>query len=284
MQDSGKTELLVEAAKEEMDLKDRRLNHTFVVCAYGESPYLEECIESLEDQSVGSHIIISTSTPNDYIKGIAEKHDLKVYVNEGESGITQDWNFGLSRVNTKYATLAHQDDVYDGDYLRYVYVSLKKAKNPIIAFSDYYELRNGEKSADSTMLKIKRLMSLPLRLKFVRRSIILRRRLLGFGNLICCPSVTYVMDRIEQPLFENHFRSNEDWEAWEKLSKQTGDFVYVPAKLMSHRVHEGSTTFEMIQDDKRSSEDYEMFRKFWPGCIAKLLCRVYKKSEKYNGV
>ena len=53
------------------------LDHTFVVCAYKESPYLEECINSLEKQKVKSNIIISTSTPNRYIEEIAKKHSFK---------------------------------------------------------------------------------------------------------------------------------------------------------------------------------------------------------------
>ena len=50
--------------------------HTFAVCAYGESPYLEECIESLKGQSIKSNILIATSTPNKYIKNIAEKYNV----------------------------------------------------------------------------------------------------------------------------------------------------------------------------------------------------------------
>ena len=50
--------------------------HTFAVCAYKESPYLEECIESLKGQSVRSNILIATSTPNEYIKNIAEKNNI----------------------------------------------------------------------------------------------------------------------------------------------------------------------------------------------------------------
>ncbi len=47
--------------------------HTFVVCAYKESKYLEECIMSLVNQEVKSHIIMVTSTPNEYISSMAEK-------------------------------------------------------------------------------------------------------------------------------------------------------------------------------------------------------------------
>ena len=65
--------------------------HTFAVCAYKESPYLEKCIESLLSQTVKSNIMIATSTPNNYISSIAEKYELPLIVNPGEGGITQDW-------------------------------------------------------------------------------------------------------------------------------------------------------------------------------------------------
>ena len=51
--------------------------HTFVVCAYKESQYLEECIQSVLNQNVKSKVIISTGTPNSYIKEIAEKYKLQ---------------------------------------------------------------------------------------------------------------------------------------------------------------------------------------------------------------
>ena len=38
--------------------------HTFAICAYKESKYLEECIRSLKKQTVETNIILVTSTPN----------------------------------------------------------------------------------------------------------------------------------------------------------------------------------------------------------------------------
>ena len=38
--------------------KDYSDKHTFVICAYKESAFLEECIESLEEQTVTSTIIM----------------------------------------------------------------------------------------------------------------------------------------------------------------------------------------------------------------------------------
>ena len=48
-------------------------DHSFAVCAYGESPYLDECLRSLVVQTVKSHIFIITSTPNPHIFSSAEK-------------------------------------------------------------------------------------------------------------------------------------------------------------------------------------------------------------------
>ena len=50
--------------------------HTFAICAYKESPYLEECIKSLKSQTVKSNIIIVTSTPNQFISDLSEKYHL----------------------------------------------------------------------------------------------------------------------------------------------------------------------------------------------------------------
>ena len=47
-------------------------NHTFVICAYKESQYLEECIESIKKQNVKSNVIMTTSTPIEFIEKIAQ--------------------------------------------------------------------------------------------------------------------------------------------------------------------------------------------------------------------
>ncbi len=68
---------------------EQKLCHTFAILAYKESPYLEECIQSVLGQSVKSAVYISTSTPSPYISGLAEKYGLPLYINEKEPGIWQ---------------------------------------------------------------------------------------------------------------------------------------------------------------------------------------------------
>ena len=86
--------------------------HTFVICAYQESKYLEECIRSLMRQTVKSEILMATSTPNAFVKKLSEKYGIPLYINTGERGITQDWNFAYRQARTPLVTIAHQDDVY----------------------------------------------------------------------------------------------------------------------------------------------------------------------------
>lgn len=256
--------------------------HTFAICAYKESPYLEECILSLKGQTVKSRIIMVTSTPNNYIEEMAGKYQIPCYINNGEHGITQDWNFGYRCADSKYVTIAHQDDIYDRDYLETALGALQESKKPLIFFSDYYEVRNGKKVADNRLLRVKRVMLLPLRIRRLQRSVWVRRRILSFGSPICCPSVTFAAENLPAPVFKNHFRACEDWEAWERISRLKGEFVYSPKRLMGHRIHAESETSAIIGDHKRSGEEYEMYCKFWPKWFAGALCRAYAGGQESN--
>ena len=259
-------------------------NHSFVICAYEESPFLEKCIQSILGQTLRSKVILITSTPNQYISQIAKNYKIEYVINHSESGMVQDWNFGLSQANTKYVTLAHQDDVYSKNYTLEIIKDLERAKHPLIAFTDYQEIRNDNITKTNTMLKIKRIMLLPLKLRVFHNSRLVRRVILSFGCPICCPSVTFVKENLPEQVFQVGYRSCEDWQAWEKLSKLKGEFIYCTKTIMYHRIHAESATTAIIGDNVRTIEDYDMFRKFWPKAIAKVLAKLYAKSEQSNDI
>ena len=258
--------------------------HTFVICAYKESPYLGECINSLKNQSLKSNILIATSTPNDYIKNISQKYGIPYFINNGEGGITQDWNFAYSCADSKYITIAHQDDVYHREYLKIALKTINEAKHPLIFFSNYYEIRNGKKVVKNKLLNVKRIMLFPMQSKVLQNSRWVRRRILSMGSPICCPSVTFVKNNLPEVIFENNYRACEDWEAWEKLSRIKGEFLYSAKMLMGHRIHEESETTAAISDNKRSKEELEMFYKFWPQWLAKIIFKFYSKSQNSNEI
>lgn len=258
------------------------LKHTYAICAYKESKYLEECIQSIKNQTIPSEILIATSTPNEYIEGMCKKYHIPLYINEGESGITQDWNFAYSKAQTQLITIAHQDDIYLPLYTETVVKLNEKAKHPLIIFTNYAEIRNGKLVKNNKLLKIKRIMLSPLKLSGLWGVKFVRRRILSLGCPICCPSVTFVKDNLPSKVFSDGFRSDEDWEAWEKLSRNKGEFVYASTICMGHRIHEESETSVILGDNARTREDLIMFNKFWPMPIAKIIAKVYSTSEKSN--
>lgn len=258
--------------------------HTFVVLAYKKSKYLEECIKSVLNQKYKSKVVIATSTPNDYISKIAKKYKLDIIINENPKGIGGDFDFAISCSKTKLVTIAHQDDIYDYEYSYKMVNKYKENENSIIIFPDYYEIKNDEKVYTNLNLKVKRVLLFPLRFKSLNNKKFIKRRALSLGDPICCPSVTFVKKKIKLPLFEYDFKCNIDWHAWETLSKENGNFSFINIPLMGHRVHEESTTTEIIKEHTRTKEDLEMFKRFWPDSIAKFINKFYIKSEDSNDV
>ncbi len=256
--------------------------HTFVLCAYRESPYLEDCVRSLLAQTVSSQIIICTATPNDTIASVAEKYRLPLCVREGTPAITDDWNFAMSQVQTPYATIAHQDDIYEPTYLEKVLQKAQGAENPILVFTDYYEIRNGARVAQNKLLSIKRKMNRVM--AFFPNRKWWRRRVMAFGNSICCPSVTYCMANYGDFAFDGNYRFACDWDAWERLGNQKGAFLYLSEPLMGHRIHADSETTKQSESSRRGEEEYAMFCRFWPKWIAKRLASSYKKGADSNKV
>lgn len=257
-------------------------DHTFVVCAYGESPYLEACILSLLSQRKKGAILLATSTPNDHILAMARKYDIPVCVNRGESGLAGDWNFAMGCARTPLVTLAHQDDRYYEGYTEAVLEALNACSHPLIAHTDYNELRGGQTVRTNRLLRIKRLMLLPMRNPLLWGSIFVRRRILSLGSAICCPSVTLVKENLAGFAFRNNMKSNIDWQAWEEISRKKGEFAYVSTASMEHRIHGGSTTSTLLESDGRRREDLIVFEKFWPKWVARVIEWFYQRGEKSN--
>lgn len=258
--------------------------HTFAISAYKESSYLEECIKSVINQEVKSNVIICTATPNEHIKKLAEKYNLELFIRDGKPDIQDDWNFAYKNSKTKYVTITHQDDVYDKQYSKFLMEYLNRSKDEILIFTNYRELKNGEVIPLTKNLKIKNIMLFPLRFKCLRKRKFIRKLILSLGSPICCPAVTYNKEVNGEKVFTSNMKCSLDWDTWYKFSRQKGEFIYINKELVYHRIHEESETTNAIENNVRQTEDYEMFRKFWPKAIAGILSKAYSKSLDTNKV
>ena len=254
------------------------IDHTFVILAHKESPYLEACVQSILIQSKKSEVIITTSTPSDFIKEIANRNQIKYIVNDsGKIGVVNDFNFAYSQAQTKYVTLAHQDDVFEKDYSSNIFESMQRVSNPLIAFTNSSDLIDGKLQKSSFKTFIKQLLLFPFLFSRSIESIFLKKMMLSFGNPINCPTVTFNKQIIPDFEFSPTYVILYDWEAWIKLAKMPGAFVYLSDRLLQYRFHEGSVTSSQIEKFKQ--EELSILKTIWGSMIGRLVFNIYQLNH-----
>ena len=149
--------------------------HTFAVCAYKDSPYLEECLRSVTSQTVKSEVICCTSTPSSYIRELTARYQVPLYVRDGASNIREDWMFAYGKAQGRFVTIAHQDDRYRSDYAEKLLKAWKKYPDLLLFASDYLTIRMTEKEGEMKAIPepfnmvwlVKKILRLPLRFHFL---------------------------------------------------------------------------------------------------------------------
>ncbi|MGX7199734.1 glycosyltransferase family A protein [Enterococcus nangangensis] len=257
--------------------------HTFVICSYKQSPYLEDCMQSclsqLSVRNKKSKVILYTSTPDNVIRNLCKKYDIELFHKDG-GGIGRDWNNALSFVDTKYATIVHQDDIYLPNYGEKIIEEFEKVKDCNIVFSDYEENdATGAVRKRGLNLKIK---TVALKIMFLSRNKTYQRRIYALGNFIACPAVSYNLERLKNFRFNEQLKMTLDWDAWERIMKLPGNIGFVQEKLMYHRIHEESETTVNTKDHTREAEEFEMYKRYWGNDIAKFLMKFYVLNQKSN--
>jgi len=239
----------------------------------------------MKNQSVQSQIICTTSTPSEYLTNICSGYGISLYVNPNKAGAASDFNFAYDQAQTPLVTLAHQDDVYEPDFLELTLKYLERAKKPLISFTNYYEIRDGQKTMTNGLLRIKRVMCLPWQIRVFWASRFVGRRIFMFGNPIMHPTVTCVKENLQAiTIFDAEYKCSLDYIALVEIRNLPGEFVYCPKPLLGHRIHIESATSSSIADSSRSKEDLKILQTLSPKPIAKLIHRVYIKGQESNTV
>jgi hypothetical protein len=170
-------------------------------------------------------------------------------------------------------------------YAEKCYNNAEQFSDTLICFTKYTEIANDSERGDTLMLGIKHLiLSFFMLFKKNIRGKFWKKVLLSFGNPISCPSVMYNLETLNNFRFSNEYMINLDWEAWYRMAKMDGSFVYVRSSMLKHRIHADSETTLGLKNNARQTEDIKMFSFFWPGFIAKILSRMYQLSYKSNEI
>lgn len=251
------------------------LNHSFVVLAYGRSPFLGGCLRSLRAQTTASRILIATSTPSTFIDRVASEYDCDVLVNPIQAGIASDWNFGLQATSSRFVTLVHQDDTYEPEFLART-LDLFATNCGALCFTSYSEIDDQGQLKASKISYMKHLIE---RMTIGDRKAIQGARLwafLAFGNPLPCSSVTFDKQSLEKFKFSYDYESNLDWDAWWRLLNDNAVFLHVPERLVGRRYNEMTATSRLLQDGTRRREDLIMFRRIWPWPLGDIIAYFYR--------
>ncbi|HAX22376.1 MAG TPA: glycosyl transferase family 2 [Hydrogenophaga sp.] len=256
--------------------------HTFLVAAYKTSPYLEACLKSLRAQTVQSRIVISTSTPFDGLQDIAKRFDAEYFIHSPHQGIANDWNQGLTQIDSGWITIAHQDDIYLPQFTEKVLNAIQGFKDPVLIFTGYAEIVADTIRTYSLLLWIKRVL---LNLGFLGRpsisSIFAKSNCLRFGCPIPCPAVTFRSGE-RSVRFDQAYKVDLDWAAWLSKAQGPGQFLWIREVLMQHRIHAESETSSGISEGYRAAEDYKLLRRLWPKPIAWIIAKSYAIAYSSN--
>lgn len=249
----------------------------FVVPAYGESPFLKECLTSLCKQSIDCDIAVSTSTPNELIFRVAKQHAVPVIQHNTGGAIGLDWNFALHSQGHGCIVLAHQDDIYHPMFAESCIDFYTRNPDVAIAFTDSSEI------IDQTIVNYNKreLVKWLLRnMAFMGGNVVSSRfqyrRLLGFGCSIPCPSVSFNLKLIPDFQFSDNYTANLDWDAWTRITEEGHKIGYIKGRYVLHRIHAGAETQKRLKDNRRALEDLDLFCRYWPKPVASILSRLYQ--------
>ena len=253
-------------------------SHAFVAPAYGDSPYLGDCLRSLRAQSLPSQVVVSTSTPSLFIDSIAVAHAAPVIVNPDRSGIAADWNFALNATPARFVTLAHQDDVYFPEFTELSLARLHDHPDAVACFTGYEEIDDAGSPRRSKLSIVKHFIETTI---LGSRTVVRGRRLRAFlslGNPLPCSSVTFDRERLGDFRFSDAYQSNLDWDAWLRLAQGGRILVRSPERLLGRRHNALTATSRLIRDGVRRREDLMMFRRLWPTPLAEAIAYAYRAS------
>lgn len=250
--------------------------HAFVVMAHGESPFLADCLRSLQSQTRPSAITMTTSTPSAFVRDVARDFACGLIVNPRREGIASDWNFALQATGARYVTLCHQDDVYFPLFLEKSLGRLARCGDATLCFTGYTQIANDGSPTRSLVSLVTHGLEWATLGNRTRLAPSRLRAFLALGNPLPCSSVTFDRAKLGAFRFCDGFQSNLDWDAWLRLTRRGDTFVRDPLKLVGRRRNALTATSRLIADGVRRREDIQMFRRLWPTPIAEIVASLYR--------
>lgn len=209
-------------------------------------PFLERTIQSLLSQTVRPDeiVCIDDASTDDSASVVARIGDpsLELLRNPTRVGLSANWNRALQlAANFDYVTIAHQDDIYEPDYLRDVTAALESHPSSFIAHTKASVIDETDQKLDLAATRYKD--KFWPKNDFVERTVEDELALLIRGDYIFCPSVTFRVSTLPAiGLFDEQYEFVPDWDFWLRGLMAGHTIVGVNRHLIRYRSHSRSAT------------------------------------------
>ena len=232
---------------------------TFAVPCRDAGPHLRPLLESLLAQTRQDFDLLlvddaSTDGSAELARSIAGAR-VRVVRNERPLGLAGNFARCAELAATPFLCLAHQDDVYEGDYLAAMLAALQARPDAAFAHCPARAIDADGRAVDSPAERRK------LRL-CARAANADRRALYGLlfgGNFVCCPSVLFRTEVLRAAGgFDARLHFALDWELWFRLLRAGHSFATVTRPLLRYRRHDRAASRQLTHDLSRFREEVEV--------------------------
>lgn len=232
---------------------------TFAIPCRNAGSHLRPLLESLLAQSRQDfRLLLIDDGSDDGSAELARRvagDRIRVVVSPRPRGLAGNFQHCADQVRTRFFCLAHQDDIYEKDYLSTLLPALQARPQAALA-----HCRARAIAADGAPLSgpAERYKDRLWRGRQGDGPVANYQRLYR-GNFICCPSVLF---RTEHFRGVGGFRTDLefalDWDLWLRLARAGRDFVGVPRVLIRYRRHDVASSRGSTRSLVRFREELEL--------------------------
>lgn len=216
---------------------------TVIIPAYNHEKYIEECLESVINQTFPNLEIIvindgsKDNTDETIRRLIARKSRSITYLSKENEGLCKTLNLGLEMAHGKYLSFIASDDVWLPSRIEEGVLLLESNRNIGMVFSDAFFANFDEKSAvrySEYKPKIKKLFKNSIQNSDIYEAMLVENIVLALTVLIrkeCIDNVGIFDESLEY----------EDYDMWLRVSNKY-PIAYIDKPLAFYRIHDNNVS------------------------------------------
>jgi glycosyltransferase involved in cell wall biosynthesis len=239
------------------------VNVTVAVPIHNGSRFLAETIRSLLDQSERAFrlVCVDDASTDDSVAVASRFADprLEIMVASQHASLPENWNRALAVATTPYVVVAHQDDVYERDYLATMLRVMESHPN---AFAAHCKTTSIDGDGCTVRLSAARYKETfwPSADPY-ERTPEAEIAVLSRGNYVVASSVMLRREAVKQiGAFDTSLQFVTDWQYWLRGLKEGFTLAGVHARLVRFRRHPWTATRVTERSLRRYEEEIDLLR------------------------